>query len=119
MWTGDDATYDAKHQRVHKARGSAKKQMCEAECGQPAQEWATVHGTDGLDVMADYVALCISCHRWYDDGISKLTRVCEEGCTCRKHQHPGRQVKCQPGCTCGKHVSRKCQPGCTCGRHFG
>lgn len=64
------SNYSTIHHRVFDKRGSAKDQICvkHAELGENirADEWAQVHGTDGEDPWADYVPLCISCHRIYD-----------------------------------------------------
>lgn len=74
--------YYMKHERLWKARGKARDQMCwrHAELGieVPATTWATIHGEDGMDPWADYVPLCNPCHYHYDrearKGQGKLTR---------------------------------------------
>lgn len=53
------------HKRVARARGRAAEQQC-YRCDAQARDWATVHGTGGSDIWADYVALCRSCHIRYD-----------------------------------------------------
>jgi hypothetical protein len=51
-------------------RGSARTHPCvlgaELGAGEQARDWAQVHGTDGQDPWADYVALCRPHHRRYD-----------------------------------------------------
>jgi hypothetical protein len=58
------------HRRVRTRRGKASGHPCvkHAEIGvtKPARDWAQIHGTDGLDLWADYVPLCKSCHVRYD-----------------------------------------------------
>jgi hypothetical protein len=66
--------YRTRHSRVTKARGRATQYLCSGCCGSQAREWATVHGRDGLDVFADYVPLCFSCHRWYDAPYARRAR---------------------------------------------
>ena len=62
----DKNDYNNRHQRMRRARGSASKQLC-ARCEEhAAAHWATVHGEDGSDPWADYVALCVPCHQEYD-----------------------------------------------------
>lgn len=62
----DSPGYFAKHNRVKKARGRASQFLCAGCCGGRAEDWATVHGTEGLDVWHDYVALCTRCYLQYD-----------------------------------------------------
>jgi Helix-turn-helix domain len=73
-WKGADASYTALHNRVYRRRGKASDHGCE-HCGRKEPgiryEWATVHGTDGTDVHAHYISLCVACHRLYD--LAKLT----------------------------------------------
>jgi hypothetical protein len=61
----DEPGYHARHKRVYAARGKASGYACENDCGKAAHDWATIHGTQGLDVW-DYVALCKLCHYVYD-----------------------------------------------------
>lgn len=61
-----EPSYATLHYRVYRARGRAADQICD-HCGNPAKEWATVHNTDGLDPMTDYIPLCRKCHLAYDD----------------------------------------------------
>ena len=77
-----DAAYAARHHRVYRERGSAGDHAC-ADCGQPADEWAQVHGTTGTEA-GDYEPRCVKCHRAYDDnavprgeghGCAKLTEA--------------------------------------------
>jgi hypothetical protein len=60
----------ARHTRVVRRRGSARTHEC-VHCTEHGRhtrgrDWAQVHGTDGQDPWADYVALCRPCHRAYD-----------------------------------------------------
>lgn len=57
--------YAARHTRLRRQRGSAKDQLC-IDCGQPAAEWAQVHGTTGMEA-GDYEPRCLKCHAEYDD----------------------------------------------------
>jgi hypothetical protein len=52
------------HRRVRKERGRAADQVC-VNCGAQARHWAHIHNTDPAD-PANYLAMCISCHRRYD-----------------------------------------------------
>lgn len=78
LWTGDDATYSAAHQRVRKLRGRASDAPC-VDCGAAAAQWSydrndpneksgeyqgrpTVYSTD-----ADhYSPRCVPCHKRFD-----------------------------------------------------
>ena len=46
-------------------------------------------------------------------------KVCREGCTCARHDHPRVNLPCPAGCTCRRHdgESRKCPAGCGCRKH--
>lgn len=66
------SAYSTRHERVRKVRGKASEYPC--ACGKPAQEWATLHGTDG-ESPDDYQAMCCSCHQKYDDHWSAETRA--------------------------------------------
>lgn len=57
--------YFGLHNRVRKARGPASNYAC-VDCEKRAQHWATLHGTDGTDVMAHYQPMCVPCHFAYD-----------------------------------------------------
>lgn len=83
MWKGVLAGYDAKHMFIKKHYGKAKK--CEnPKCRYPRYnkkgrlmhrpkryEWANTTGTYTHNVE-DYIQLCPSCHRLYDNGKLKL-----------------------------------------------
>ena len=73
-WTGDDASYGARHQRLHQIRGEADHCALRpglSSCTSENYYWAQIHGTDGLDVRK-YVSLCGQCHNAYDHaGIPK------------------------------------------------
>lgn len=66
-WTGDDATYNAKHLRVKLGRGIAHGPC--SHCGTMKAafrfEWAQLHGTTGTD-PEHYIQLCHPCHEDYD-----------------------------------------------------
>ena len=61
----DSPMYKNRHARVRYHRGPAKTYLCEA-CPEQAHDWATIHGRDG-ESPDDYMALCRSCHRIYDE----------------------------------------------------
>jgi hypothetical protein len=69
-WRELNPSYEARHKRMRKIRGPALAQVCvaciEQKVRRSAQQWAQVHGTDGLDPWADYVPLCIAHHLRYD-----------------------------------------------------
>jgi hypothetical protein len=78
----EDANYGARHERVRRERGPARNHVC-ADCGQPAENWAQVHGTTGEEA-GDYEPRCVKCHRAYDTdtaargeghGCAKLTEA--------------------------------------------
>ena len=73
-WTGDNATYDAKHQRLRNNRGKASEHDC-VSCGEQAYEWAQVHETTGLDIYEHYQSMCRPCHSTYDGKIRNLKGV--------------------------------------------
>ena len=60
----------ARHKRLHQARGPARLKLCvrhlETGVSTPARDWACIHGEDGMNIWADYVSLCRSCHIRYD-----------------------------------------------------
>lgn len=74
-WTGDDATYNAIHQRLRKAHGPAKAHAC-ITCGKTAQHWAYDHedpnekrDEKGRPFSVDpnhYRPMCKTCHRRFD-----------------------------------------------------
>lgn len=59
-----EVNYFTLHERLRKARGSAKDQAC-VRCGVPAAQWAQLHGEDPHS-FDSYVPMCHSCHRKYD-----------------------------------------------------
>ena len=76
FWTGDDATYQAIHQRLRKWRGPARNHACVA-CGDGASDWAYDHqdpderqdetGLRPWSVnLEHYQPMCRSCHRFMD-----------------------------------------------------
>lgn len=78
-WKGDSLGYTAAHDRVYKARGSAKDYLC-VECGGSAQHWSYNHAdpnekseplkTGNLTYfsadVANYDPRCIPCHARFD-----------------------------------------------------
>ena len=79
-WTGDAASYKARHQRVHKIRGRADRCIHRNAIGCTSQrfEWAQIHRTTGLDSF-DYVAMCSWCHHQYDQAGIPRNRGSENG----------------------------------------
>ena len=70
-WRGDDATYAAMHKRVESLRGCPS--VCE-QCDTTTAsrfEWANISGR--YNDTADYVRLCVSCHRQLDARRRKAT----------------------------------------------
>lgn len=73
-WRGDKVGYTSAHQRVYRARGKARDQLC--VCGRKASHWAYQHSDPrelrtpkGLPYSADpghYAAMCVSCHKLMD-----------------------------------------------------
>lgn len=84
-WTGDDCSYSAVHQRVHKIFGKAAEHQC-VDCGGLAAEWSYNHGcpqertewatrSDGrshLFPYSPYIEMysprCKACHTEFDRG---------------------------------------------------
>jgi hypothetical protein len=99
LWTGDAATYSARHKRVVQARGLAKDQEC-LNCGARARDWAQVHGTDGLDAK-DYNPLCRKCHIKYDESHPNAKKThCNKG-----HPLVGDNLRIEPD---GRRRCREC-----------
>lgn len=69
-WKGAEAGLDAQHKRIGAARGAPKR--CD-HCGtdDPAKyyHWAFNNTGDRLNVW-DYLRLCATCHRKYDDAFT-------------------------------------------------
>lgn len=61
----DPADYNRAHKSVRYWRGAPWKYRC-LFCGEKAKQWARVHEGCGRDPW-DYIALCITCHSYYDD----------------------------------------------------
>lgn len=71
-WKGDDVKYVALHQWVNKQKGKAAKCSNEAcEGSSDRYDWANVDGKYRR-VTEDYIELCRSCHKRYDNGTLKL-----------------------------------------------
>lgn len=75
MWTGDEATYRAVHQRVKKQRGRPSTHRC-VDCGKRAQHWSYDRsdpdqkyqegkGPYSTDISR-YHPRCVSCHKKFD-----------------------------------------------------
>lgn len=75
-WTGDEATYAGIHQRLRRARGSAKGYGC-VDCGASARQWSYDHADPdgriddvlGLPYSTDldhYDPRCVPCHKKHD-----------------------------------------------------
>lgn len=78
LWTGDEVTYDALHQRLRRHRGKASLNKC-IDCGSPAFEWSYSGCADPSSrrvdrdgeysvSMQDYEPRCVPCHRRKDFG---------------------------------------------------
>jgi len=83
--------YHARHYEVGKVRGKASDYLCEGGCGGRAAQWATIHGHDGLDIMLDYVPLCVHCHFEYDRELHVLIRH-KHSADCPDSHKRGRKV---------------------------
>ena len=70
--------YFGLHTRVRKLRGSACNYQC-VECGGRARHWATVHGTDGTDLINHYRPMCVPCHFASDEVATKGDEAREPG----------------------------------------
>ena len=80
-WTGDDATYQAMHQRVRKARGNAAQHIC-VDCGAPALHWSydrndpdertDVEGPYSVKIE-HYEPRCVPCHKRFDLGAHRAS----------------------------------------------
>ena len=70
-WKGDEAGYQGFHVRVVAERGKPQRcSACDAE-GPDRYEWANLTGR--YEDPADYIRLCISCHRRYNAERGRLT----------------------------------------------
>lgn len=87
FWKGDKAGYEGKHVYIHYKYGKASK--CEnPKCVYPRMrlsnrkimeapkryEWANISGKYRRD-MNDWMQLCPSCHRFFDNGSLKIKRI--------------------------------------------
>jgi NUMOD3 motif len=59
--------YNNLHHRMVAKRGKASLQQC-VRCASRAAHWARLHETNGMDILNDYVPMCVNCHRGYDLG---------------------------------------------------
>jgi hypothetical protein len=74
-WTGDDCPESAAHQRVRRAKGSARNHAC-VDCGNQARQWSYNHKDpngrteEGLGPYSSdpkwYEPRCVSCHKKFD-----------------------------------------------------
>jgi hypothetical protein len=74
-WSGDEATYEAMHQRVKKMRGVPSKHQC-VDCGKQARHWSYDHTDPDQKVqvgkgpystdMDRYHPRCVRCHKKFD-----------------------------------------------------
>jgi len=69
-WAGDDASYNARHKRLHLIKGKASscynRTLGLRACSSQIFDWSQLHGSDGLDPLLDYFPLCRPCHHAYD-----------------------------------------------------
>lgn len=74
VWSGENATYSAVHQRLKRERGSARKHAC-FDCGAKARQWSYDHadpderrgGEGAYSLTLDrYQPRCVPCHKTYD-----------------------------------------------------
>ena len=97
--------YDTRHLRIKRTRGLAAEQVC-ADCGNQANEWSQIHGTDGEDVM-HYVPRCYSCHKVYDQTnvgrrLSSQTIEKLRAANIRRKHTPETIEKIREGGRCGR-----------------
>jgi hypothetical protein len=68
-WIGDDAGYEAQHQRLRRIMGKASacsnRDLGLRACTSTNYTWSLLHNDDPLDPLS-YVSLCKSCHTRYD-----------------------------------------------------
>lgn len=68
FWKGDEAEYSSQHQYLVRHFGKAGKcdnKNCKIDFPKRF-EWALIHGRKYTKNREDYVQLCVSCHRKYD-----------------------------------------------------
>lgn len=67
QWKGSDVSYTHLHRRIYQARGKASycANRASVGCTGDSFEWSHIHETDRAE-PANYVSLCLSCHRSYD-----------------------------------------------------
>jgi hypothetical protein len=105
-------TVNGMHSRVARERGKAKLYPCYDECGRQANDWATIHGRNGLSID-DYIPLCRSCHVRYDRSYEDLAAIAVRNGKANKG-------RLRPDVTTrnkGNHYARPCPTGCRCGKH--
>lgn len=108
--------YQAVHARLHRDRGPASALPCR-HCGLPAKQWAYDHsdpdqlvelinlvGTAYSLDQKHYIALCGSCHKFFDQTVVPVT--------CLVCQQPFESVRtdamyCSPRCRQRAHTKRK------------
>ena len=77
-WKGEEASYLAKHDYIQYHYG--KPSLCE-NCGTTTAkkyEWANISGEHKRD-RTDYIRLCTSCHRKYDNSKKPKKQFCKHG----------------------------------------
>lgn len=68
---GIGSDYNRAHQLVYAERGHPSERPCE-DCGvDPAEEWAHLDGPGWTLDPTRYAALCVRCHRLYDENLRK------------------------------------------------
>jgi hypothetical protein len=82
-WSNHAIGYGTAHDRVRRARGSARNQTCQ-RCTNPARHWAYDHSDpnerqthDGIPFSVDpnrYIPLCVPCHKRMDLARLEVTR---------------------------------------------
>ena len=64
-WKGNNASYSAFHQRLHKIKGLPKKcEICGLNNKNRMYHWANLTGK--FENIDDYKRMCVSCHRKFD-----------------------------------------------------
>lgn len=64
-WKGNAVSYRGLHTWVRRNFADGPCEHCGVS--QPGMEWAQKHGREGSRTRADWLRLCVPCHRAYDD----------------------------------------------------
>jgi hypothetical protein len=75
MYKGNNASRQAKHQRISSVRSKATKHEC-VDCLGPAEQWSQIHNTDPNNIIS-YMPRCRSCHTKYDSTKEGRARISE------------------------------------------